>query len=268
MDRSELSPGDDGREDETDEILRDPGSVAGQQQTRADLDAGPRTYSLEEVRTEMAGRAMADRELRNQARRAHLLEEMTRKAVEDGLYEASAADYTEALRRARGKDPVGHRPQQPSQLTAQVNAVIEKSGDDEDETAWVVEMSHKLMRELADDWGPAPDPVAIREIVAELNAQLGTTLVAALSGSRNCKQPYNWESGTSRPDGAAERRLRVAHQLFSVVAAEESTDIARALFIGMNPVLHDDTIITALREDRFEEAYAAVRMFLTDGWGG
>lgn len=45
---------------------------------------------------------LAYRDRRNQERRARLAD-MTRQATEDGLYDAAAETYTEALRRARGK---------------------------------------------------------------------------------------------------------------------------------------------------------------------
>lgn len=41
---------------------------------------------------------------RRRTERRSRLAEMTRQAAEDGLYDASADDYTKALRRARGKD--------------------------------------------------------------------------------------------------------------------------------------------------------------------
>lgn len=44
--------------------------------------------------------------LRQPSRRA-ILDEMTRQAIEDGLYEDSAADYTEALREARRAGATG-----------------------------------------------------------------------------------------------------------------------------------------------------------------
>lgn len=106
----------------------------------------------------------------------------------------------------------------------------------------------------------------IREVVRELNAELGATLVAALSGTRNSKEPYRWEAGETHPSVTCEARLRLAHRLWLEVAGEESADVARAFFIGANPVLGDDTIIMALREGRFEEAKAAVHVFITDGW--
>lgn len=240
--------------EELEEFLaeRDPSNEATAAETTGHEDEADATASVPEER--------------DQARRSQLLGEMTRHAVEDGLYDATADDYTQALRHARGKDPANTPSKQHSELTAQVNAALEKSGQDEDDTAWALEMSHQRLRNLGDDWGDPPKPIATRQVVAELNAQLGATLVAALSGSRNSKAPYSWEAGSSQPDGAAETRLRVAYTLWHAVAAEESGDVARAFFIGMNPVLNDDTIITALREDRFREARAAVHVFLTDGW--
>lgn len=244
---------DDDEIDETEEILRDPELVAEPRQTVANLDAGAETYSQEEVRAAME--------------RRHRLAEMTRQAAADGLYETGAEDYTEALRRARGKEPPETPRPADSALTAQANAAIEKGLQDEDDTAWAVEMSHQLLREHDDNWSipPAGQP-PIQQVVTELNAELGATLVAALSGTRNSKEPYGWEAGDAPPEQGAEQRLRLAHHLFNVLAAEEGGDVARAFFIGSNPVLNDDTIITALREGRFDEARAAVRAFITDAW--
>jgi len=109
----------------------------------------------------------------------------------------------------------------------------------------------------------------IRAIVHELNSHLGATLVAALSGTRDSKEPYSWAAGDAEPDAASERRLRLAHRLWHQIAAEESDDIARAWFIGSNPFLSDeDSAVTALREDRFDEVHAAAQAFVTDTWAG
>lgn len=115
------------------------------------------------------------------------------------------------------------------------------------------------MRELNDDWGAPPEPIAIYEVVAELNAQLGATVVAALSGTRNPR-----EAGETHPDAATETRLRLAHQGWHQVAESKSPGVARAFFTDSTPLLGDDTLITALREDRFRAAWAAVRAFATD----
>src|SRR5690625_3614056 len=137
----------------------------------------------------------------------------------------------------------------------------EEVGDvlgDEIDTAWILKSACELWRDLG-DWGAPPEPIAIHEIVTELNAQLGATVVAALSGTRS-----PGEAGETHPDAATEMRLRVAHQLWHQVAESKSPDVARTFFTGSNPELGDDTLITALREDRFREAWAAVRAFATD----
>lgn len=216
-------------DDETDEILRDPEILASVLEGLADLEAG-RTNTAEEVRG-----AMGERTQRNRSQHAHL-DKPARQSIESGL-------------------------------TEQVNAALEKSGPVDGDTAWAVEMSHKLLRELADDWSSATrSQPAIQQVVAELNAELGATLVAALSGTRNSKQPYSWEAGDAQPDDAAETRLRLARELWRLLAVKEGGDVARAVFIGSNPALNDDTIITALREDRFDEARGAVYAFITDAW--
>jgi hypothetical protein len=114
-----------------------------------------------------------------------------------------------------------------------------------------------------------PEPAHISAVVRELNIHLGATLVAALSGTRNSKEPYSWATGDAQPDVASERRLRLAHRLWHQIAAEESDDIARAWFIGSNPFLSgEDSAVTALREDRFDEVHAAAQAFVTDTWAG
>lgn len=102
-----------------------------------------------------------------------------------------------------------------------------------------------------------------REVVRQLNSHLGPTLVAALAGVKDRGLPSKW----ARPDGpnprpAAGTRLLKAHTLFFSIASSESEHIARAWMIGSNPLLDDDTPITAIREDRFKDVTAAATAFL------
>ncbi|WEG08620.1 hypothetical protein PU630_15450 [Microbacterium horticulturae] len=46
------------------------------------------------------------------------------------------------------------------------------------------------------------------------------------------------------------------------MAAAEGHQVARQWFIGGNPHLHDETPITAIREDRHEEVVDAVASFI------
>lgn len=108
----------------------------------------------------------------------------------------------------------------------------------------------------------------IHRIVHALNAALGPTLVAALSGSKDAKQPIKW----AKPDGPTpspdfQRRLQLAHRTWIRLEPVEGEHVARAWFIGGNPLLNEDTPLTAIREDRPQELDAAVDAFL-DNPGG
>ncbi|WP_392342507.1 hypothetical protein ACQ86L_0390 (plasmid) [Leifsonia sp. P73] len=101
------------------------------------------------------------------------------------------------------------------------------------------------------------------EIVRQLNEMLGSTLVAALAGVKNRKQPHDW----ARPDGpeprdAAWNRVQFAHQIWTALEAEEGRDVARRWFIGGNPLLGEGTPVMAIREDRHAEVRRAAQAFI------
>lgn len=109
----------------------------------------------------------------------------------------------------------------------------------------------------------------IHEVVRRLNTHLGPTLVAALSGTKDRRQPIRW----AKPDGPApgadfENRLRLARRVWLAIADAESDSVARAWFIGGNPRLSEDTPLTAIREDRHREVVAAATAFLEDTYDG
>lgn len=108
----------------------------------------------------------------------------------------------------------------------------------------------------------------VHELVQILNAGLGTTLVAALTGVSNRKQPNEW----AKPDGPAPRaealnRLEFAYRIWSALESEEGVDVARRWFIGGNPLLNETTPITAIREDRHADVRRAAQAFV-DGDAG
>lgn len=101
------------------------------------------------------------------------------------------------------------------------------------------------------------------DLVRQLNAGLGATLVAALAGSKNRKQPHEW----AKPDGPEPRpdawnRLQFAHQLWTVLSVEEGVDVARRWFIGGNPLLGESTPVMAIREDRHADVRRAAQAFI------
>ncbi len=107
--------------------------------------------------------------------------------------------------------------------------------------------------------------MGIHEVARQLNAGLGPTLVAALTGTKDRKLPIRWaHTGGPEPGPDFRRRLLLAHRVWTQIAQEETADVARAWFIGANPFLDEDTPLTAIREDRARPVVAAVTAFVED----
>ncbi|MEO8907469.1 MAG: hypothetical protein ABI310_05265 [Microbacteriaceae bacterium] len=101
------------------------------------------------------------------------------------------------------------------------------------------------------------------ELVRQLNAGLGPTLVAALAGASSRKQPYEWAKLDGPvPRAAAWNRLQFAHQVWHALSSEEGVDVARRWFIGGNPLLAETTPVMAIREDRHAAVRRAVQAFI------
>lgn len=112
-------------------------------------------------------------------------------------------------------------------------------------------------------------PVSIRETVRELNAGLGPTLVAALSGNRDRRASIGWEAGEGPgPDEASSQRLRCALAQWKAVEAAEGADVARMWFLGSNPWLGEDSPINAIREGWFGEVAIAAQALVEDAFSG
>ena len=108
--------------------------------------------------------------------------------------------------------------------------------------------------------------VDLPELVRQLNAAFGPTLVAAMSGSRDSKAPIRWAKpgATMRPE--FERNLRFAHRILTAIAEAEDVHVARAWFIGSNPMLDEDSPINAIRENRHRQVSAAATHFVSGGF--
>ncbi|MET3635970.1 MULTISPECIES: hypothetical protein [Curtobacterium] len=103
----------------------------------------------------------------------------------------------------------------------------------------------------------------LRELVQELNAALGPTLVAAATGSKDRKLPLKWaKSDGPRPGNDFERRLRLLSRTWNAIAEHEGAHVARAWFIGANPFLEERTPLTAVREDDAAQLGRAVQSFM------
>lgn len=103
----------------------------------------------------------------------------------------------------------------------------------------------------------------IHDIVRELNATFGPTLVAALSGSKDRRLPIRWAKAAGpEPRADATRRLQFAHRQWTLLATADGEQVARQWFIGGNPHLNENTPITAIREDRHGDVASAVESFI------
>jgi len=89
--------------------------------------------------------------------------------------------------------------------------------------------------------------------------------VYAASGSRRAARPIRWaKSDGPTPGPAYSRRPQLAHRAWTHTAGAEGEHVARSWFIGANPVLHEATPLTAIRNDRGEDLMLAVKVLLED----
>ena len=92
-----------------------------------------------------------------------------------------------------------------------------------------------------------------------------TTPAAALAGTPDCRLPIRWAKATGPTPGTDYQWwLQLAHRLWTLIAGQESDHVARSWFIAGNPLLDEDTPLTAIREDRSKDVVAAVEAFIED----
>lgn len=102
-----------------------------------------------------------------------------------------------------------------------------------------------------------------QEMVAHLNLELGTTIVTTIADVKDRKLPYKWakvDGPTPRVD--AFRRLQVAYRVWLTIEASDNADIARAWFIGANPLLGENAPIMELRDGNLNGVLDAARAFV------
>lgn len=97
-------------------------------------------------------------------------------------------------------------------------------------------------------------PVVVREI----REILGARLCAYLGSVKETRAVHQWAEGSRTPSVDVQRRLRVALQAASAVAAADSPAVAQAWFQGLDPQLDDRSPLYLLREGDLEEVGPAV----------
>jgi len=63
----------------------------------------------------------------------------------------------------------------------------------------------------------------------------------------------------------SEQRLRAAYEIMALLLRFDGPGTVRAWFIGMNPVLGDDSPADAIHDGRLREAMSAARNFIAYG---
>ena len=105
------------------------------------------------------------------------------------------------------------------------------------------------------------------EMATALQELLGQKLTAAMTGVDDPKAVGKWARGERAPRAGAERRLRQAFHVASLLTLAESAPTARAWLMGMNPLLADRAPALVFAEDATggERVMRAARAFLAHG---
>lgn len=112
----------------------------------------------------------------------------------------------------------------------------------------------------------------LHQLVADLNRNLGPTLVAFIAGVSSRQLPARWasEPGDPRhvePRDEAKQRLQLAHTAFHAIDEQESEHVARQWLIGANPRFGGHTPAERIREWDAVGVHGALRAFLDDSGG-
>ena len=112
--------------------------------------------------------------------------------------------------------------------------------------------------------------VPVPQLVTELRDLLGAKLVAYLGGVRETRAVRQWADGErGLQDRVDEQRLRLAHQVASLIAEKDTPGVVQAWFQGLNPQLDDRSPARLLRDgdpaDAGPQVLTAARSFAATG---
>ena len=110
----------------------------------------------------------------------------------------------------------------------------------------------------------------VPQLVTELRDLLGAKLVAYLGGVRETRAVRQWADGErGLQDRVDEQRLRLAHQVASLIAEKDTPGVVQAWFQGLNPQLDDRSPARLLRDgdpaDAGPQVLTAARSFAATG---
>lgn len=106
--------------------------------------------------------------------------------------------------------------------------------------------------------------LAIEDVAGALQQHMGQALLAVVVG-KNVRTVARWSAGAARPVSADEKLLRDAYQVLELVLTVEESLVARAWFMGMNPLLDDMSPVEALAGGQARLVLAAARAYVDAG---
>jgi hypothetical protein len=124
---------------------------------------------------------------------------------------------------------------------------------------------------------PRPDLAAhghamradIGTVAREVRDLLGARLGAYVAGVGETRALHEWADGTRAPGAEAQRRLRLALQLATMIAGRDGGPTAQAWFQGLNPQLDDRSPARLIREGDLDDVggqvVSAARAFVVGG---
>ena len=123
---------------------------------------------------------------------------------------------------------------------------------------WLMEISERAHQETV--------RAGTRDIAAALQALFGQRIVAFMTGVEDPKAVGRWARGERIPRTDAEQRLRATYQIIQILTLADSTETARAWFIGMNPRFADRAPFAILGEDPAQapQVLAAAKAFIAN----
>lgn len=105
----------------------------------------------------------------------------------------------------------------------------------------------------------------IHDLVRELNANVGATVVQTMAGVKDRTSPHKW----AQPDGPeprpeVEARLRLGYRVWKTLESAEGRSVALAWLLGSNPRLDEDLPVMYIQQQRTREVLGAADAFVND----
>lgn len=107
--------------------------------------------------------------------------------------------------------------------------------------------------------------INIHDLVWEMNANVGSTVVQTMAGTKDRTSPHKW----AKPDGPeprpeVEARLRLGYRVWKTVEMAEGRNVALAWLMGANPLLDDNLPTLYIQQQRTREVLGAAEAFAND----